>query len=81
MESSPAQFEEANSPVRAIQLASTAWCTLVARASTTTKWKNPPQNPGVVVAVAEDPAVAVEVAIHGAAEHGPALKPSPELLG
>tara|TARA_A100001035_G_C27313256_1_gene290716 strand:- start:207 stop:314 length:108 start_codon:yes stop_codon:yes gene_type:complete len=35
----------------------------------------------VVVAVAEDPAVAVEVAIHGAAEHGPALKPSLELLG
>ena len=45
------------------------------------KWKNQPQKPGVVVAVAEDPAVAVEVAIHGAVEHGPALKPSPELLG
>jgi len=79
VESSPAQFEEANSPVRAVQLASTAWCTLVARASKR-KWKNPPRNPGVVVAVAEDPAGAAEVAIHGPAEHGPALKPSLEVL-
>ena len=77
----PALSEKGDSPVRANQSSRNRFRTPVAGAfKLIHKWKNQPLKPGVVVAVAGVPAVAVEVVTHGVAEHGPVRRPSLEVL-